>query len=196
MPAWVTENVRPAIVRAPFLELVLVFAAALKLTDPLPVPVLPAVIVSQFAPLTAAHVQPVPAVTFVLPVPPVAPTAWDVGDKVNAQVPACETDSTWPPIVTVAVRELLNVFADALKPTEPFPLPDAPDVMVSQLALLVAVQVQPVPAVTLTLLDPPAAAAPHADVDSAYVQDDAKANVFESALAVDPPGPTAATSAT
>ena len=45
-----------------------------------------------------------------------------------------------------------------LYPTVPFPLPLAPLVMVSQLALLVAVQLHPAPAVTLAELDPAAAA--------------------------------------
>ena len=43
--------------------------------------------------------------------------------------------------------------------TVPFPVPDAPEVTVSQLVLLLtAVQAQPLPAVTLTLLVPPPAA--------------------------------------
>jgi hypothetical protein len=41
--------------------------------------------------------------------------------------------------------------------TVPLPLPDAPEVMVIQDELLVAVQVQPVDVVTLTLLVPPPA---------------------------------------
>jgi hypothetical protein len=42
-----------------------------------------------------------------------------------------------------------------LKTTEPLPLPLAPDVIVIHVALLAAVQAQPVPAVTATVRDPP-----------------------------------------
>jgi hypothetical protein len=41
------------------------------------------------------------------------------------------------------------VFASTLKSTEPFPFPVAPELIFSQEALLVAVHVHPVPAVTL-----------------------------------------------
>jgi hypothetical protein len=44
-----------------------------------------------------------------------------------------------------------------VKPTEPLPEPFAPDVIVSHGALLLAVQLQPLFAVTLTLALPPAA---------------------------------------
>jgi hypothetical protein len=49
--------------------------------------------------------------------------------------------------------------ADAANATDPFPLPDAPDVIVShaELLLTVAVQVQPLAAVTVTDPDPPSA---------------------------------------
>jgi hypothetical protein len=38
-----------------------------------------------------------------------------------------------------------------VKPTDPLPAPDAPDVIVSHEALLVAVHAQPVPLVTFTV---------------------------------------------
>ena len=53
-------------------------------------------------------------------------------------------------IVAVPVRAA-PVFAPTLKPTGPFPVPLAPDVMVIHVALLVAVQAQPAPAVTVTV---------------------------------------------
>jgi hypothetical protein len=43
------------------------------------------------------------------------------------------------------------VFAATLKPTGPFPVPLAPDVMVIHELLLAAVHVQPPPAVTVTV---------------------------------------------
>jgi hypothetical protein len=62
-------NVCPAIVSVPVRELVSVFASALNVTEPLPVPVVPAVTVSQPTLLVADHEQPAPAVTAVVPVP-------------------------------------------------------------------------------------------------------------------------------
>jgi hypothetical protein len=56
------------------------FAAALKVTGPVPLPVAPAVTVSQLVLLlTAVHEHPVGDVTVVDPVPPPATTDCDVG---------------------------------------------------------------------------------------------------------------------
>jgi len=60
-------------------------------------------------------------------------------------------------IVAVPVRAA-PVFATTLKPTGPFPVPLAPDVMAIHESLLVAVHAQPAPAVTVTV--PVEAAAP------------------------------------
>ena len=54
-------------------------------------------------------------------------------------------------MVSVPVRLPVPVFAATEYSTVPLPLPLLPDVIVIQLALLAAVQVQPVPAVTATL---------------------------------------------
>jgi hypothetical protein len=53
-------------------------------------------------------------------------------------------------MVAVPVRAA-PVFAATLKPTGPFPVPVAPDVMAIHVALLVAVHAQPAPAVTVTV---------------------------------------------
>jgi hypothetical protein len=59
---------------------VLAFAAALKLTVPLPLPDAPAVTVNQLVLLlTAVQAHPASAVTLVEPVPPLATTDWLVG---------------------------------------------------------------------------------------------------------------------
>lgn len=68
-------------------------------------------------------------------------------------VPACETAKVLPAIVSVPVRAG-PVLAAIEKATVPLPLPLAPDVMVSQDALLVAVHAQPLPVVMLTELEP------------------------------------------
>ena len=71
--AWLTVNVWPAIVIVP-LRAAPVFAAAVKPTDPLPVPLAPEVTVIHDALLTPVHVQlAVEGVTAIaVPVPPAA----------------------------------------------------------------------------------------------------------------------------
>jgi hypothetical protein len=69
----VTVNVCPPIVSVPVRDDPLL-AAIVKLTVPLPLPVGPAVIVSQLTPGAAVHAQPLPAVTVTDPVPPLATT--------------------------------------------------------------------------------------------------------------------------
>jgi hypothetical protein len=74
VPACDTVKVWPAIVSVPVRAVVEVFAAMLKLTLPLPDPLVPDVKVIQLALLVALHPHPAPAVMFVLPVPPAAAT--------------------------------------------------------------------------------------------------------------------------
>ena len=76
-------NVRPAIFSVPVLWVVPVFAAALKLTGPVPLPVPPLVIVIHDALLVAVHAQPVPVVTVVDPVPPAGAMVRLVGETVK-----------------------------------------------------------------------------------------------------------------
>ncbi len=89
----VTVNVCPAMVIVPVSWLVVVLAATVKATVPFPVPLLPEVIVIQLALLVAVQLQPLEVVTPTLPVPPVEPNDWPVGeieyvhdDKVNVAV--------------------------------------------------------------------------------------------------------------
>lgn len=65
-----------------------VFAAALKRTDPLPLPLAPAVTVIHAAFDTAVHAQPGPAVTAIVPVPPAAGTDASVAPMENVHVGA------------------------------------------------------------------------------------------------------------
>jgi len=60
--------------------------------------------------------------------------------------------------VTVAFRPAVAEFAFTLRFTVPLPLPDAPDVTTIHETGLVAVQLHPVPPVTVTLVVSPAAA--------------------------------------
>ena len=79
MPACVTVNVFPAAVIVPVRESELAFAAAVKPAEPLPDPVAPEVIVIHVSVVAAVQLQPVGAVTVIVPVPPPATTDCDVG---------------------------------------------------------------------------------------------------------------------
>ena len=103
--ACVTVNVVPAIVSVPVRFVVAVCAATLKPTPPLPLPVAPLVTVIQLALLAADQAQPDPAVTALLPVPPLAGNDPLVGEalKVHAAA-ACVTVNVVPATVSVPVR--------------------------------------------------------------------------------------------
>ena len=75
----------------------------------------------------------------------------------NPDPPASVTVTAVPATVTVPEREAAPVFAAALIVTVPLPLPLAPLWTVSHGALPAAVHVHPLPAVTLTVVVPPAA---------------------------------------
>ena len=78
-------------------------------------------------------------------------------DRLPGTAALCEMVNDVPPMASVAVRDA-PLFAATVKFTVPLPLPDAPLVIVTNVALLVAVHEQPVPAVTGTEPVPPAAA--------------------------------------
>ena len=110
-------------------------------------------------------------------------------------VPACDTVKTSPPTVIVPVRSEAPVFAVALKAAVPSPEPLAPLVTVSQEALLTAVHAHPAAAVTAML---PVPAADVSDWLVGLIEGSHGAeneNWFETALAVEPPDPTADTRA-
>jgi hypothetical protein len=76
----------------------------------------------------------------------------------GATAPNWVTVTVWPPTVTVALREDVVVLAVAVTVTVPLPDPLAPLAIDSHDELSVAVHVQPVATVTVTMLLPPAAA--------------------------------------
>jgi hypothetical protein len=134
------------------------FGVTLKLTDPLPLPLAPLVIVSQdVSLLTPVHAQPPGAVTTVEPVPPPKTTEAPVGAiEYEHGAPASVTVKVWPPMVSVPVRCDELGFAVALKLTVPLPLPPAALVIVSQdVSLLTAVHEQPLGAVIAVEPVPP-----------------------------------------
>jgi hypothetical protein len=138
-------------------------------TVPLPVPAAPELIPSQAAPLDAVHAQPPGDVTLTVVVPAAAGTDTCPGEIENEQFSACEIVNVRPPMLSVPCRTG-PVFAVTVNPTEPLPVPVAPDVIVTQPALLVAVQPQPPPALTFTEPVPPLAAALNEDVASEIEQ--------------------------
>jgi hypothetical protein len=129
-------------------------AETLKFTVPFPLPDDPDVIVRNPGLLLMAfHAHPAGAVTDVLLELLPAPAENDGGLIEKVQPAACVTVNVCPAIVSVPVR-----CGPELDPTlnvaVPFPLPD-PDCTVMNASWLVAVHVQPAPAVTLLLPDPP-----------------------------------------
>jgi hypothetical protein len=101
-------------------------------------------------------VQPHPAVVVTVAVS-VAPLPGGVelfGETLYEQLPCCVTVTVCPATVSVPVRGEVELLAVKLKATVPLPVPLAPEVIVNQVAFLVAVHVQPALVVTLTVLDP------------------------------------------
>jgi hypothetical protein len=157
--AWLTVNVLAPIVNVPVRGVVAVFAAMLYVTEPLPLPVAPAVTAIHASLLATVHAQPVAAVTVNVPVPAAAVGLADAGDIVGTQgAPAWVTVNVLPPIIIVPERGVVVVFAATPYVTEPLPLPVPPAVIVIHASLLAAVHAQPVAAVTLNVPVPAAAA--------------------------------------
>src|SRR5690242_19720918 len=102
--------------------------------------------------------------------------------------------NVWPATLSVPLRAAVVVFAPTEYASVPLPVPDAPEVTVIQLALLI----DPHAHEEVTLTEPVAPPEPTLTevgvmVDVPHV--DVSANVPETALAVDPPGPFARTRA-
>jgi hypothetical protein len=84
-------------------------------TDPFPLPLAPAVIVTHAAALDAVQAHPAPAVTLTLPVVASAPVDTVVGDNEYEQTaPSCVTVKVCPPIVSVPVRDADEGLAETL----------------------------------------------------------------------------------
>jgi hypothetical protein len=81
-----------------------VFAAAVKLTEPFPVPLDPLLIVIQLALLTAVHVHPVCVFTETVPVPPALSIVSLFGEMEYVHGALCETLTLCPATVSVVVR--------------------------------------------------------------------------------------------
>jgi hypothetical protein len=146
--------------------------------------------------LAAVQAQPVAAVTVTVALPPAAVAFADVAEIVGAHgVPACVTVNVAPAIVRVPVRLVEPALAATVNVTVPEPVPAAPVLTVIHAALLTAVQVHPVPAVTVLLPLPPAATIDCDVGEMVGAHGALNANVFDRALGELPPGPTADTTA-
>ena len=79
-------------------------------------PVPPALTVIHVALVVAVQAQPVPAVTVIVPVTAAEVTFADAGEIVGLQGAAacCVTVNVMPPIVSVPVRDAVEVFAATL----------------------------------------------------------------------------------
>jgi hypothetical protein len=167
-PACVTLNVWPAIVTEPVRCDVDVLVATVTVTLALPVPLAPLVIASQFLLLDAVHVHPLSAATATTVDSPDAGDECVVGEMEyvhGGATPACVTLNVCPAIVTEPVRCDVDVLAATVTVTSPSPVPLAPFVIVSQLVPLAAVQSHPLPAVTATVVDSPAATDVNVDAE-------------------------------
>jgi hypothetical protein len=108
----VTTNVCPAIVSVADRALVVVLAAAVKLTVPEPARPVPLEMVTHVAPLVAVQLHPTPVVTLTLLLPPLALIARLAVEIVKLQGgAACVIVNTLVPIVIVPVRASVPVFA-------------------------------------------------------------------------------------
>lgn len=123
---------------------------------PLPLPFDPLATVNHDALLAADQPQPSALLTSNVPVPPLDGSDADVDDNENEQPWPWLTVKVRPAIVTVPERPGPFV-PEIVRLTVPLPEPLAPDVTVIHETLLLAVQAQPVPAVTETLPLPPEA---------------------------------------
>ena len=154
-PSSVTVNVCPATVIVPVRWFGSLLPATVNATVPFPVALLPEVMVIQLALLVAVQLQPPEAVTLTTLGPPDQLIVWLVGEIEYMHDPGgdCVTVNVCPAMVIVPVRWLVPVLAATAKTTVPFPAPLLPEVMVIQLALLAAVQLELL--VTLTIPVPP-----------------------------------------
>src|SRR5687767_5984761 len=157
--AWLTVKVWPPMFNVPDRDEVVVFAATLNPTEPLPLPLTGVVSVIHEARALAVHGQLVPAVTATLPVPPAAAIDVEVGCRETVH-PAggderadCWMVTASPPIVIVPVRPA-PVLPATVKLTFPLPEPAA-GATVIQLTVLAAAHGQPPGVATLTEPAPP-----------------------------------------
>jgi hypothetical protein len=110
-PAWVTVNVLPPIVTVPVRAVVVGLAAMLYVTEPLPLPDPPEIVIHA-ALLVDVHAQPVAAVTVTVPLFAEDATFTDPGAIVGSHgAPAWLTVKVLLPMVSLPVRGVVVGFA-------------------------------------------------------------------------------------
>jgi len=154
--AWLTPTMTPPTLNTAEREIVPVLAAIVYVAVPAPVP--PPVTVAHVWFDDTVHEQFDAVVTVIVPEAPVGAAVISDGVTVNAQVELGSVIvNDRPAIVSVAVLESVPLFADALYPTVPDPVPLAPLVIVTQVPPPDAVQLQFDDVVTVTVPVPPEA---------------------------------------
>lgn len=142
--AWFTVTVRPPMVSVP-VRAASLLAATANVTVPLPLPLVPEAIDIHETLLAAVHAHPVAAVTDtdVAVVPAAAMENVDVLTFGKQDAATWDTVTDCPAMVSVPLRAA-PVFANALNVTAPSPEPLEPAVIDNHVAVLAAVQEQPV----------------------------------------------------
>jgi hypothetical protein len=136
-------TVLPPTVSVPLRDVLL--AGTVKVTEPMPVPVTPAVIVIHGVVVVAVHEHLVPVVTENVELFPPSGTVNEDGATEYVQLLiACVNVTVWPATVMVPIRTAAPSFGATVKVTCPMLIPVAPLVTVIQSTLLTAVQAQPV----------------------------------------------------
>jgi hypothetical protein len=111
---WVTTTLFPPAVSVVERDEVVVFGAAAIVTDPLPLPLLPLVMLSHEDDSEDVQAQPLVVVSAMLALPPTAAIERVAGETVKRHdAAACATVTTCPATVSVALRGLVAVFAVA-----------------------------------------------------------------------------------
>ena len=112
---WVTTTLWPAIVTVAVRDEAVVLPVTAIVVNPLPLPLLPLVMLSQAAEEDAVQAQLPAVVTEIVALPPAAAIESFVGDTVKVHVAASwVTVTDCPATVSVALRELVVVFAVAV----------------------------------------------------------------------------------
>ena len=173
-PACTTVTVCPPTSSAPDRAAVDVFALTANAIVALPAPLSGEVtsIQETSADAVQSH-DAADAVSDKLPVRPPAGASTAVGETVKVHggaAAACVTVTAWPATVSVAVRGEASGLGAAEYCTLPLPVPLAPEVIVSQAALLDAVHVQVSPDAMSIDPVPPLAPTDSLVLDSEYVQ--------------------------
>src|SRR5260370_23755997 len=120
-------------------------SATWNVTVPVPLPLWPEIMPIHGTVETAVQLQAASAVTCTVAFPADDKNDWLLGERLyehDVTAPSWVTVNVLPPMVRLPLREVLDVFASTVKVTAPLPLPVAPEMIVIQGTMLVAVHAQ------------------------------------------------------